>query len=188
MVKKFDKEVWTTVPHLYIDTNIFAEVIEGQHRPSIQLLELVKEKDWRCSTSIFTLMELADVRQDNKYVYNKLSLGTHIKKAFRSLDQRDLPLTDLHQIQEKIDSMFADTYPFVEIYSLEDIGWDKALDLKAKTNISAPDAIHLATAIEAGCDILVSLDNFLIKQATPFIKACLPEHVKTTLPQLGFHL
>ncbi|GAI22275.1 unnamed protein product, partial [marine sediment metagenome] len=40
-------------------------------------------------------MELSDIRQDNKFIYNQLGLGTHIKKAYRSLDQRNLSLVVL---------------------------------------------------------------------------------------------
>lgn len=186
MIKKFEKELWTIVPHLYVDANVFVELLEGQHRASIHLLENVKEKKWRCSTSIFTLMELSEIRQDNKYIYNQLGLGTHIKKAYRSLDQKDLSASDLSQTQQKIDTIFMTTYPFVEFFFLEKAGWDRALDLKATTNISAPDAIHLATAIEAGCDVLVTLDSFLIKEATNYIKTCLPEQTNKVLIELGF--
>jgi predicted nucleic acid-binding protein len=186
MLKNSEKGLLTIVPHLYIDTNIFAEVADGQHLGAVHLVESIRDKGWRCSTSIFTLMELADIRQDNKYVYNQLGRGTHVKKAFRSLDQRDLSSSDLNQIQKQIDKMFSVSYPFCEFYSLEEKGWDKALDLKAKTNISAPDSIHLATAIEAGCDLLVSLDSFFIKQAGPFIKTCVPDQANKILTELGF--
>lgn len=188
MIKKFDKKMWVTVPHIYVDTNVYAEIIEGQHRASIHLLETVKEKKWRCSTSIFTLMELSEIRQDNKYVYNQLGLGTHIKKAFRALDQKDLSPSELTQTQEKIDTLFIRTYPFLEFFSLEEKGWDRALELKATTNISASDAIHLATALEAGCDIPVTLDTFLIKEASSFMKTCPPEQTNRILKELGFDI
>jgi len=188
MIKTFERGTWTVVPHLYVDTNVFVEIIEGQHQASIHLIETAKEKKWRCSTSIFTLMELSEIRQDNKYVYDQLGLGTHIKKAFRSLDQKNLSLSELKQIQGKIDALFTNTYPFVEFFALEEKGWDRALDLKATTNISAPDAIHLSTAIEAGCDVLVSLDAFLIKEASKYIRTCSPENTQSVIIELGFDI
>jgi len=176
------------VPHLYIDTNVFGGILEGQHRASVHLLETVKEKKWRCSTSVFTLMELSDIRQDNKFIYNQLGLGTHIKKAYRSLDQRNLSLQDLNIIQESVDVLFSENYPFVEFFSLEKSGWDRALEIKATTNISAPDSFHVATAIEGGCDVLVTLDTFLKKEAEAFIISCLPEQTNKILKELGFDI
>lgn len=108
------------VPHLYVDTNVFGEILEGQHRDSIHLLETIKEKKWRCSTSIYTLMELSDIRQDNRFIYNQLVLGVHIKKAFRLLDQKNLSSQDIKTTQEVIDTLFSVTYPFVEFFSLVD--------------------------------------------------------------------
>lgn len=176
------------IPHLYVDTNVFGGILEGQHKASIHLLETVKEKKWRCSTSVFTLMELSEIRQDNKFIYNQLGLGTHIKKAYRSLDQKNLSPYDLKDIQESIDILFPENYPFVEFFSLERTGWDRALELKATTNISAPDSIHVATAIEAGCDVLITLDTFLKKEAEAFIISCLPEQTNKTLRDLGFDI
>jgi hypothetical protein len=76
------------VPHIYVDTNVFGGVLEG-HRASIHIRETVKEKNWKCSTSIFTLMELSDIRQDNKFIYNQLGLGTHIKRAFQVIGSEE---------------------------------------------------------------------------------------------------
>ena len=174
------------VPHIYIDTNVFAGILDGQHRASIHLFETIEEENWRCSTSMFTLMELSEIRQDNKFIYSQLGLGTHIKKAFRSLDQKNLSPDELANTQETIDALFSESYPFVEFFWLEKIGWDRALELKATTNISVADCIHLATAIEAGCDLLVTLDTFFRKEAEVFIKSCLPEQVNKTLQELGF--
>lgn len=135
---------------------------------------------------MFTLMELSEVRQDNEFIYSQLRQGTHIKKAFRSLDQKNLSPEELMKTQDTIDVLFSESYPFVEFFWLEKIGWERALELKATTNISAADCIHFATAIEAGCDALVTLDSFLKKQAESFVKSCLPEQVTRTLCELGF--
>jgi len=118
----------------------------------------------------------------------KFGLGVHIKKAFRSLDQKNLPPDELANTQEAIDTVFSESYPFVGFFWLEKIGWDRALELKASTNISVADCIHLATAIEAGCDLLVTLDTFFRKEAESFIKSCLPEQVNKTLQELGFNI
>jgi len=176
------------VPHLYIDTSVFGGILEGQHEASVHLLETVKEKGWRCLTSAFTFMELSDIRQDNKFIYNQLALGVHIKKAYRSLDQRNLSPHDLDTTQESVDVLFSENYPFVEFFGLNEFGWDRALEIKATTNISAPDSVHVVTAIEAGCDVLVTLDNFIRKEAEALIPCCLPEQTNKVLKEYGFDI
>jgi predicted nucleic acid-binding protein len=133
-------------------------------------------------------MELFDINQDNKFVLNQLELGVHIKKAYKSLDQKNLSFTDLRQVSTNIQNVFSVKYPNIKFYDYGKINWDKALELKATANISAPDVIHLATAIEAGCDLLVTLDNFFKKEAKPYIEGCLPEQVEQVIRDLGFTL
>jgi hypothetical protein len=42
--------------------------------------------------------------------------------------------------------------------------------------------------MEAGCDLLITLDNFFKKEAAPFIKACLPEQTGEELIAMGFKI
>lgn len=176
----------TTIPHLYIDTNVFARTLEGEHKSSIHLLETIREKGWRCSTSFFTSMELSEIRKEYKFIYNQLGLGIPIRKILRSLDQKDLSINDLRNAQDKIDILFSKGYRFVKFYWLEKAGWDRSVDLCATTNISPTDCIHLATAIEAGCDVLVTLDTFFKQEAQHYIFSCTPEEVNKTLSELKF--
>ncbi len=176
------------IPHIYVDTNVLSGALERQHTSSARLLDEVEKNGWKCSTAIFAFMELFDISQDNKYVLNQLQVGVHIKKAYKSLDQKNLSEVDLKNIQETIRDSFSIKYPSIKYYDFEKETWTKALDLKAATNISAPDIIHLATAIELKCDILVTLDNFFKKEAEPYIKTWLPEQVDKILKELGFNL
>lgn len=184
------------VPHLYIDSNVFARILEGQHRPSIHLLETIRENDWRCSTSVLTAMELSEIRKEDKFISNKRDSGMPIRRIFRLLDQKDLTYDDVRSAQDRIDTLFRESYQFVKFHWLEKPGWDRAVDLCATTNISPSDCIHLAIAIEAGCDVLVTLDTFfnkevnkeMDKQTQPPIRSCLPEQVTKTLKDLKFDI
>jgi predicted nucleic acid-binding protein len=177
-----------STPHIYVDTNILGSILEKQPTSSSHLLDLIINKGWDCSTSIFAFMELYDISQDNKYVLNQLQLGVHIKKAYKSLDQKNLSTTDLKEIQRNIREKLSEKYPNIKFYDLEKDSWDMALDLKISTNISAPDVIHLATAMGLKCDLLVTLDSFFKKEAERYIKTCSPEQVENTLRELGFSL
>ena len=46
---------------------------------------------------------------------------------------------------------------------------NRASGLCASTNISAADCLHLATALETGCDVLVSADEYFLKEARKYI-------------------
>lgn len=51
---------------------------------------------------------------------------------------------------------------------------EQAMSLAAETNISAPDCLHVATALQAGCDALVTSDGGLKKAAQGHITAVTP--------------
>jgi predicted nucleic acid-binding protein len=174
------------VPHIYVDTNILVGVLEKQHTSSIDLLDLILKKGWKCSSSIFAFLEMFDVIQDNRYVLNQLHLGIHIKKAYKSLDQRNLSVADLKQISVNVRNIFSAKYPNIDYYQYGKLNWDTATELKISTNVSASDVIHLATAMEAGCDLLVTLDSFFLKEASAYIKTCQPEQVENLLQEMGF--
>ena len=176
----------TEVPHLYLDTSVLAGVLQKQHTASSVLLDTITKKSWKCSTSAFASMELFDISQDNQYVLNQLKIGVHIKKAYKNLDQKTLSVSDLKEIRKSITDLFTLKYAMVHFYHYGEITWDKALEIKASTNISAPDIIHLATDMEAGCDLLITLDNFFKKEAEPYIKTCLPEQAERVIRELGF--
>lgn len=181
------------VPHLYVDTNyvdtnVFARYLEGTHSAAVHFLETARAKNWRCSSSMFTSMELSEIRKEHKFIYNHLGIGTPIRTAFRLLDQKDLSPDDLKAAQERIDDLFSGRLGFVRFYWLEKSGWDRAMDLCAATNITPADCIHLATAIEAGCDLLVTLDSFLKGQAQLHIPCCEPQEVNKSLAGLQFQI
>ena len=187
-----DVAVWTAsiveIPHIYIDTNIIVDVIGGKRRSSIHLMETIKEKKWKCSTSHFALMEALDVEKDNMFIFNKLKEGFTFKKILRKRSEKDLPKNDLENIYNKLYNSFFISYKFVQFFWLTKIGWEKAIELCRKTNISAPDIIHLATAIEAGCDILVTSDEIFCKNAIKFIPSSLPENFREELKKLNFKI
>jgi predicted nucleic acid-binding protein len=175
-------------PNLYLDTSILASVLQKEHSASEQLLNSIRKKGWDCFTSAFAAMELFDLSQDNQYVLNQLQNGIHIKKAYKSLDQRILSETNFSAIKESISSLIASKCPHLDFLQYGESTWGKALKIKSSCCISAPDVIHLATAMEAGCDLLVTLDNFFLKEAEKYIKTCLPEQVEKSLKEMGFKL
>ncbi|MBN1188908.1 MAG: PIN domain-containing protein [Dehalococcoidales bacterium] len=176
------------LPHLYLDTSVLAGVLQKEHNASVSLIQTIVKKNWHCSTSIFASMELFDISQDNQYVLNQLQLGVHIKKAHKALDQKTLSTSSINEIRRSVDRLFAVQCPNLNQILYKKQTWNKAWTIKASTCISAPDVIHMATAMEAGCDLLVTLDSFFLKEAVAYIPACRPEQVEKTLIKEGFNL
>lgn len=54
------------IPHLYLDSNVIIDIIQGQRHDSIYLFKTILKKKWLCSTSIFSVMEVLDVMQENE--------------------------------------------------------------------------------------------------------------------------
>ena len=48
------------VPHLYLDINVIIDTLFDRPRgdDSIELVESIRNRGWRCSTSVFAVMEL----------------------------------------------------------------------------------------------------------------------------------
>lgn len=135
-------------------------------------------------------MELSEseIEKQHAYVFKKLGERIPIRQILRDLPDKDLLPDELKARQEAIDVLFRETYKPVQFYALDKAGWDRAMDLCATTNITPADCIHLATAIEAGCDLLVTLDSFLKGQAQVHIPCCEPQGVKKKLTELKFQV
>jgi predicted nucleic acid-binding protein len=135
-------------------------------------MKTIQDKRWECATSIYTLLEVMDNKKDNKFAFNKLETGHTFKWILRHRDRRDLSDREIEDIYEKVYNEFFDKYKFVEFYELDIKGWERAIELSRKSNISAPDLIHLATAQELNCDFLVTNDDSFLKQAKKFMPSC----------------
>lgn len=176
------------LPHLYLDSNVIIEIIEGQKQESVYPIENAKENGLVIYTSNFTLMVLLDVRKGNAFILKKLGEGDTLKKILRQRYDKDLSLEILQDVYNKVKNKFLIPYKSVSFLMLTEDGWNKATDICTNSNISAPDCIHVATALEAGCDIFVVSDEFLKKKASEFIKACLSRDTNNTLRELGFEI
>jgi|GEM_PF-961368 predicted nucleic acid-binding protein len=66
-------------------------------------------------------------------------------------------------------------YSFIEFkYPKDAAMWDRAEEICGGTNLSSADALHLAAAIEIGCNILVTTDKDFITIASNYIKGTVP--------------
>ena len=165
-------------PYIYIDTNVILDIAIKRNNKSAELLDASRERGLRICTSHFSMMEALGVRQEHLYIMNELQRGERVDKILRNRGQRNLSHADLVTVYNELIYSFYERYKdTLDYWFLTQRGWENATLIMTKINISAMDAIHVATAVEAGCDRFVSSDTALIKNAKPLIPAYLPDRM-----------
>lgn len=178
-------------PHLYLDTSVILDAIHKRWQPSVDLMQRIKTENWLCSTSRFTVLEILDVEQEEKFIENLRAQGLLLSKIRGLLGNRrqnmwGLKKRELDEIYIKLYEVLSTEFPFITFeHPLVAELWDKAEDYCSATNIGATDAIHLASAVIIGCDILVTRDNDFCRIADDYILSILPEQIEGALKILN---
>jgi len=162
----------TVIPHIFLDTNILFAVIETNSADEVSIMEKIKSEKWKCSTSYISIMECLDLLQDATYFKTGILVKKKsFKQLLKSRDQKELSEDDKNSLAQEVDDKFFKRYPDVKVASLVDTAtWEKGLAIKQETTIFSQDALILLSALEGGCDILLTLDGILIKKGTKYLK------------------
>ncbi len=149
----------------YIDTSIALDYITGRNTQTISVLEKIKSKGWKCISSSFLTMEAADYKKDNLFFADKVfEKKWEMRKIAREAYNKDLTRGDF----EKTLNWFVE---FLDKYNLElfdflinNDNWFLAQNIAFNSNLSAPDVVHLASAmigaINGQCQVLITNDKF----------------------------
>lgn len=137
--------------------------------------------------SYFGQMEALDVEQEHRWFLTRLRAGEHTERLLRRRRQRDLTKQQLRRVSTAFHTALLeqDVQDKVSWLALGAEETEQALTLAETTNISAPDCLHLATALQAGCDILVTSDEGLKNAARPYIAAVTPEELVAAIRARG---
>lgn len=150
---------------IYVDTNLLLDFINKRRRTAVCefFFEKMKETKWECITSAFTLMELVDRDQWLTNTENLLRKGLLPTEIAREREQKSLEGKELEKDLKEVMNFFqANKKKIRVVKSSEKDFWDFNIDLLGRINISAPDVIHLTTALTSGCEIFLSGDKHLI--------------------------
>lgn len=177
------------VPHLYLDTNILLDFLHSRYEPSIALLQQIRDKRWKCSTSSFALLEMYDAEQLEKFVQKLYLKGynwSQIMSRTRERRSKNLGLTDrqLQNLASELRDSMSLINDCVEFLDPHKELWDDAEYYCIYTNIGAQDALHLATALAVECNILVTRDKHFRHIADDYIIATFPENILTAIKKL----
>lgn len=156
---------------IYIDTAIARDWTHNRNKESIELLNQIKNKKLKCLISVFGLMELADLEQEELFLKKKTYIEREdLDTIFSKRKRRDLNKEDLEKSSKYLNDFWEDYKKIVNLADLNQEGWGLALNLGANSNLNATDVLHLATAWQNKCNILVTRDEFFIKEASKILK------------------
>jgi len=183
-------------PSIYIDTMIARDVTHRRNDNSEKLIRQIENGGWACYISTFGIMELIDIEQEELYVRNKLIEFETLDNIISTRKQRSLIRKDFDRCSDYIDN-FVKRYPFIQIVPLDDTNWNFAMFVASDSNLQATDVIHLISALQCDCDVIVTRDEFFIKEARRYIKEdeqfwgklkiCRPESCCDMLRQMGYN-
>jgi len=154
-------------------------------------MERIETGQWLCSTSRFTVLEMLDAKQEERFVQNRLAEGLTLSQIVRRLGGRRsgkfrLRAKELDEIYSELHDALETSYGFIAFQRPLAELWDQAEEFCADTNIAPADSIHLATAVGAQCDLLVTRDTDFLTIARQYIAAVAPERAPGALRELGF--
>lgn len=153
-------------PRPYLDTNVILDYIRKRNDDSEDLLREIKNRRLTCWTSYFTLLELLDKEQENKWIERRAKAGETFDDILRHRYPRELEPDELEGSARVLVESFI--RPFVEkdiiITTLPDAQtWDNVARLMRRTNLSMVDAFHVDAATSNRCNIFITRDSGLVK-------------------------
>jgi len=163
----------------YIDTNVALDYITGRNPEAVSILESLKETGAMIVSSSFLVMEAADFKKDSIYIVKKvIDEKWDLRKTTRHSDKKDLREGDFYNISDWIEDLKSKLKLELYDFIVDTDTWELAQYISQSSNLSAPDVIHLSSAIIAAqvgietdrdivmpCKIFISNDGFLKKEA-----------------------
>lgn len=125
------------------------------------------------------MMELCDIEKD-KILFNDRVVRRNwtIDRFLRERRKPNLKKEHFEEVDKYLD-VFIRSLEFINLWVLDERGWNIALFLSINSNLSAPDVIHFATAFTYGCDIFVTRDDHLMKDGNVILRR------KSLLKEMG---
>ncbi len=176
---------------IYFDTTVILDLLRpDRHRgaqDSVDLLDLAIANKWECAASYFALMEALDIEQENMWFRSRIRAGEDVDRLFKRRRKRD-PLSpqSLGRLSNQLYRRFVvEVQDFISWVTFEAEGWEQALELAMRSNIRAPDCIHVATALANSSHTLITSDDELRDLARQHIHTANPPELLASLRRLG---
>ena len=154
---------------VYLDTTVILDYVDQTrgNLNSMNLMQRIKAGNGLTGViSTFTIMEAVQQRQESTHLRELINRGFSLNEIRgQEGSNRNLTLSECRRCFNDIYRVLNGFGLHIEIRNLgaDDI-WIEASRLVQETNICAPDAIHVATALTSGCDGFVTGDRLLCDQ------------------------
>ena len=156
-------------PIIYVDTVIARDWTHNRNKDSQRVLDSIKSRKYKTYMSVFGLMELVNIEQEDLYLHKKAFIDKEdLDRIFTNRKSRDLNQDSL-QKSEKYIRDFLDSHKLT-LVDLTNEGWSLAFQIAVNSNLNASDVLHLATAWQSKCNLVITRDEFFIKEATKILK------------------
>ena len=158
----------------YIDTQIALDYATNRNIQTVLVLEKIKEKGWPCVCSTFLAMEMADYQKNALFINEAMSKKWEVRKILRDIYDKNLKSTHFEAISNWFED-FKKRYQKIQMYDfLQDAeAWGVAQAISFSSNLTAPDVIHLTSALMGAvtdiCNIFITNDKILHDEATRII-------------------
>lgn len=154
---------------IYIDTCVLQGILSKEAEDTV-FLNGIKEKGWEIYTSIHTLMELLDVAKDRKFLIKTVfGKWQSVNFFLRNRDKKSLNINELEDVSQELNSFFID-HKFIVFGNITEDVWNDVKLIVEKSNLHYSDALHLAMARMWACHILVTHDQFFIREGNRILK------------------
>ena len=149
---------------LYLDSNILISYIHERENASVNLINKIRQKKWACFTSSFSALEIYDFERLEAWVQAKRTKHWTYDQIMRNYSKRHGDAIGL--TNEQLESVFITIRDWLSSFegyiTFKRINDDISINsetLCRKTNMSGADALHLATALHTGCNMIVTNDD-----------------------------
>jgi len=159
------KEPRKTPIKIYIDTCVLLDFLikERKNEISNYILRTIDGKRYLGIISRFSLLEL----KDNLYAYtdmiNKIKEGTTPYEIIQSKNERIITTLERKKDDDEISNFLERNKRKIQLSVQGDNSiWERSMELMEFDNFSAPDALHVASAILNKCHYFLTKDTQLI--------------------------
>lgn len=164
---------------LYLDTNVILDFVSDKDSNAVVLMESVKSRNWNLRTSTFAMIELAEYRRNEIFLWDKLSqsksLNNIMKKIRNPREKKALKPYHFQQVSSWMEDLqgILPNINYLDLDSSKESkevlsGWQLAHEISIYTNLNTKDVIHIATAVAAArnneCNFFITSDGDLQKR------------------------
>lgn len=159
-----------TEAKIYLDACILQGALGRKNSDDIIFLNRCKENGWKVYTSIHTLMELFDIARERAFLMKLvIKKWVDVSTFLRERRRMNLNRSELNEVADELNNFFI-THKNIEFLDITEEVWNDVKRIVENSNSHSSDALHLALALMYQCDVLVTHDDFFIKEGNKLLK------------------